>query len=518
VDADEVHRRRWYILGVLVVSLLVVILDNTILNVALKTIQLDLGSTQSELEWAINSYTLVFAGLLFTWGVMGDRVGRRAVLIAGLALFGLASALSAWAQTPEQLIAFRALMGVGGAAVLPSTLSIIMNVFEPAERGRAIGVWAGAAGLAVAIGPITGGFLLERFWWGSVFLINVPIVAFGIAAVMSLVPESRDPHPGRVDPLGVVLSIIGLVVLVYGIIRGGQLSDWWNLEVLGAISAGLVMLAGFVRIERRSDHPSLDVTLFRNPRFSAASAAITLAFFAMFGTMFFMTFYLQLVRDFSPLEAGVRVLPVALALAIFAPLSSRLVERYGARAVVTTGLLIVTGVFLGYQLLEVNTPLWELEALLFAQGIGMANVMAPATESIMSALPREKAGAGSAVNNTVRQVGGALGVAILGSILSASYRSNVEPLLAGLPAPAGVKEAMGESLGDTVAVAERFGAAGQAIIGPAREAFVDAMHLTVLGSALVAFAGVLVVFFFLPARRERMAAVPEERETTAMAA
>ena len=518
MDAETVHRRRWYILGVLIVSLLVVVLDNTILNVALKTIQLDLGSTQSQLEWAINSYTLVFAGLLFTWGVTGDRVGRRAVLIIGLVLFGLASVLSAFAQTPEQLVAFRALMGIGGAAVLPSTLSIITNVFEPAERGRAIGVWAGAAGLAVAIGPITGGLLLERFWWGSVFLINVPIVILGVAAILLLVPESRDPNPGRVDPVGVVLSIAGLVVLVYGIIRGGELSDWWNAEVLGSIAGGLVMLAAFVWIERHSDHPSLDVTLFRNPRFSAASAAITLAFFALFGSMFFLTFYLQLVRGYSPLEAGVRVLPVALSLAIFAPLSSRMVERFGARAVVTTGLLIVTGVFLGYRILEVDTPLWQLEVLLFLQGVGMANIMAPATESIMSALPRQKAGAGSAVNNTVRQVGGALGVAILGSILSASYRSNIEPLLAGLPVPPAAKEAMGESLGDTVAIAERFGAAGQAIIGPAREAFVDAMHVTVIGSALVAFIGALVVFFFLPAKDDAPLAPPEQRAKAAVAA
>jgi EmrB/QacA subfamily drug resistance transporter len=516
MDAETVHRRRWYILGVLVLSLLIVILDNTVLNVALKTIQLDLGATQSELEWAINSYTLVFAGLLFTWGVTGDRLGRRAALLTGLVLFGLASVLSGFAQSPEQLIAFRALMGIGGAAVLPSTLSIITNVFEPAERGRAIGVWAGAAGLAVAIGPITGGALLEHFWWGSVFMINVPIVIVAFFAVLFLVPESRDPNPGRVDPVGVVLSVVGLVMLVYGIIRGGQLSDWWNFEVLSSITGGLVLLAIFVRIERRSDHPSLDVTLFRNPRFSAASAAITLAFFALFGSMFFMTFYLQLVRGYSPLEAGVRVLPVAVAMAVFAPRSPRMVERFGARAVVTSGLLILTAVFLSFRLLEVDTPLWVFEVLIFVQGVGMANIMAPSTESIMSALPRTKAGAGSAVNNTVRQVGGALGVAILGSILSASYRSSIESTLSGLPVPAGVKESMGESLGDTLAVAERLGAAGQAVIEPAREAFVDAMHVTVVGSALVAFVGALVVFFFLPAKGEPLGA-PGEREKAAAA-
>jgi EmrB/QacA subfamily drug resistance transporter len=518
VDPETVHRRRWYILGVLVVCLQVVILDNTVLNVALKTIQLDLAATQSELEWAINSYTLVFAGLLFTWGVTGDRVGRRAVLLVGLVLFGLASLLAAWAQTPEHLIALRALMGIGGAAVLPSTLSIITHVFDPAERGRAIGIWAGAAGLAAAIGPITGGLLLEHFWWGSVFLINVPVVAFGAVAGVLLIPESRDPRPSRVDPAGVVLSIVGLVVLVYGIIRGGQLSDWWNAEVLGSIAAGLMMLAAFVWIERRSDHPSLDVTLFRNPRFSAASTAIALSFFAMFGSMFFITFYLQFARGYSPLEAGVRVLPVAAALAIFAPLSPRMVERFGARTVVATGLLIVTGVFLGYRILDVDTPLWQLEALMFTQGVGMANIMAPATESIMSTLPREKAGAGSALNNALRQVGGALGVAILGSVLSTTYRSNVEPLLAGLPVPAEVKAAMGESLGDTLVVAEGLGDASQALAEAARAAFIDAMHVALVCSALVAFAGALVVFLFLPAKGKAPAAPAEEREKAAVAA
>jgi EmrB/QacA subfamily drug resistance transporter len=514
VDAETVHRRRWYILGVLILSLMVVILDNTILNVALKTIQLDLGATQSELEWAINAYLLVFASLLFTCGVTGDRVGRRAVLMVGITLFGLASLLCAWAQTPEQLIVFRALMGVGGAAVLPATLSIITNVFEPAERGRAIGVWAGAAGVAVAIGPITGGLLLEHFWWGSVFLINAPVVVVAIVAASLLIPESRDPHPNRVDPVGVILSIAGLIMLVYGIIRGGELSDWWNAEVLGWISAGLVMLAAFIWIERRSDHPSLDVTLFRNPRFSAACVAVTLAFFALFGSMFFMTFYLQLVRGYSPLEAGVLMLPVAIALIIFAPLSPRLAERFGTRAVVTTGLLTVTGVFLGYQTIGLGTPLWQLEALLFIQGVGMANILAPATESIMSAVPREKAGAGSAVNNTVRQVGGALGVAILGSVLSVTYRSHVEPVLAGLPVSSDTKDAMGESLGDTIAVAERLGAAGRALIEPARAAFVDAMHVTVVGSALMAFLGALVVFFFLPPKQEVPAVPIEELEKT----
>ena len=265
MEKETVHARRWWILGVLVISLLVVILDNTILNVALKTIQEDLGASQADVEWAVNSYVLVFAGLLFTWGVLGDRFGRKRMLLLGLLAFGLTSALTAFSQGSGQLIAFRALMGIGGAAVLPQTLSIITNVFEPAERGKAIGVWAGFSGAAIALGPITGGFLLEHFWWGSIFLVNVPIVAVGLVLVFLVVPESKDPTPGGVDPLGVLLSIAGLVLLVYGIIKGGQDNEWSSPLVLGTMLGGLALLAVFAVVERRSPHPALDITLFRNP-------------------------------------------------------------------------------------------------------------------------------------------------------------------------------------------------------------------------------------------------------------
>jgi EmrB/QacA subfamily drug resistance transporter len=509
MDAQTVHRRRWYILGVLVVSLLVVVLDNTILNVALKTIadpRTGLGASQSDLEWAINAYTLVFAGLLFTWGVMGDRVGRRFVLLLGLTLFGAASLVSAYCQTPGQLIAARALMGIGGAAVIPATLSIITNVFDPAERGKAIGVWAGAVGLAIAIGPITGGILLAHFWWGSVFLVNVPIVIIGATAIALVVPESKDPHPGRIDPVGVLLSIAGLVALIYGIIEGGRNADWLAPGVLLPLAAGIGLLAVFVRYERRTDHPSLDVTLFRDPRFSAAIAAIALVFFALMGVAFFMVFYLQSVRGYTPLEAGVRLLPLAAAQLMIAPRSADLVKRYGARAVCATGLALVSVSFLSFLALDVDTSIWVLEVAFFVQGFGMGMVMPPATESILSTLPRERAGVGSAVGNTARQVGGALGVAVLGSILSASYRGQMESALGFLPPPA--RHAAGESIAGTMAVVEQLGPRGASLAATAREAFVHGMHVTALCCAGVGFLGVLVVYVWLPGRR-REPAVPE---------
>jgi len=504
VDEQTVHRRRWFILGVLVLSLLIVVLDNTILNVALKTIadpRAGLGASQSQLQWAVDAYVLVFAGLLFTWGVLADRYGRRRMLLAGMVVFGAGSTMSAFAQSPAQLIGFRAIMGIGAAAVMPATLSVITNVFDSKERGRAIAVWAGASGLAIAIGPITGGLLLEYFWWGSVFLVNVPIVLLAIVGILLLVPESKDPRPRRLDVVGVMLSIAGLVLVVYGIIRAGQSSSLGGPAVLAALLAGLALLAVFGWVERRSDHPSLDIELFRDPRFSAASTAIALAFFALMGTMFFLVFYLQSVRGYSPLQAGVSLLPVAVAIMFFAPRSARLVARFGARAVCGTGLAVVAVAYLGYQTMGVDTPIWHLEVLLFLQGAGMGNVVAPATESIMSALPRERAGAGSAVNNTMRQVGGALGVAILGSLLSVGYRTAAAGALTALPAP--VRGLAGESIEATLAAVGRLGPHNPAVVRvvpAAKAAFVHAMHLTALGTVGAVLLAMVVVLAFLPGR------------------
>ncbi|MCM2419020.1 MFS transporter [Streptomyces sp. RKAG293] len=505
---EAIHRRRWAILTVLLFSLLVVVLDNSILNVAMKTIAqpapTGLGATQSQLEWAINSYTLVFAGLLFTAGLLGDRLGRKKVLLFGMLVFGIGSALSAVSDSSGQLIAFRALMGFGGAFIMPATLAIIMNVFERDEQPKAIGIWTGVVGLAIAIGPITGGALLEHFWWGSVFLINVPIVAVALVAMVILVPDSKDPNPGRLDPVGVLLSVVGLVVLIYGIIKGGQLGDFTQPKVWLTILAGLVVIAGFVLYEKRSDHPAFDVNYFRNRQFSASVAAIGLVFFALMGVTFFVVFYTQSVRGYSALESGVLLLPLAAAQMIFAPRARLVVDRFGPRAVCATGLALTAVAFLGFLLLDQNTPIWILEVIFFLMGTAMAHVMPPATVMIMSSLPREKAGSGSAVNNTFRQVGGALGVAILGSLLSTTYRNGIDGHLAGLPAPA--RHAAGESIQATLGVAENLGPAGKALVQPANNAFIHAMHITAIGSASVAVVGTLVVLAFLP----RKDAVPEQ--------
>jgi EmrB/QacA subfamily drug resistance transporter len=501
MDPDSGHPRRWAILGVLVFSLLAVVLDNTILNVAMKTIAdpiAGLGATQSELEWAINSYTLVFAGLLFTFGVIGDRTGRKRMLFIGMALFGLASLASAYAQDPMQLIFARAAMGIGGAAIMPATLAIISNVFPPAERGRAIGVWAGGVGLAVAIGPITGGLLIEHFWWGSVFLINVPIVIIGMILIATIVPESKDPKPSKLDPLGVVLSIIGLVAVVFGIIRGGFLGTVASAEVIVPTLIGVAVLGVFVWWEKRIDHPVFDVRNFSNVRFSSAIGMMGIVFFAMMGGMFFLTFYLQVVMGFSALQAGALMIPFAAAQLIFAPLSQRVNERFGAKLSATVSMAVVTLALASYAFMDQNTPVVLIEVIFFVQGAAMANIMPPATTAIMESLPREKAGVGSAMSNTVRQVAGALGVAVLGSVLSSGYRGQMAPVLAGLPAD--VQHSAGESIMATMGVVEKLGEPGQALVQPAFAAFIDSMHVTALVSAAIALFGVVVVAKWMPGK------------------
>ncbi|MET8509605.1 MFS transporter [Streptomyces sp. NPDC004787] len=514
---EAVHRRRWAILGVLMLSLLIVVLDNSILNVAVKTIAspspTGIGATQSELEWAINSYTLVFAGLLFTSGLLGDRLGRKRILLFGITVFGIGSALAAFSTSPGELIAYRAVMGLGAAFVMPATLAVLMNVFEREEQPKAIGIWAGSVGLAIAIGPITGGILLEHFWWGSIFLVNVPVVLLALALMAWLVPESRDPRPGRIDLPGVLLSVLGLVLLVYGIIRGGELASFTDVTVLLPALAGLAVLVGFVLYEKRTDHPALDVSYFRKPAFSAAVAAIALVFFALMGVTFFSAFYLQSVRGYSALQSGLLILPLAIAQMVFAPRARLVVERFGARAVCTAGMLAVAVGLAAFAFFDAGTPVWVLEVVFFLQGAGMAHIMPPVTVAVMQSLPREKAGSGSAINNTFRQVGGALGVAVLGSVLSSTYRGEIEGHLGALP-PA-LRDTAGESIEATLAVAEKLGPAGRGLVTPAYDAFLDAMHVTAIGSAAVAVLGAVVVAVFLPGRTTPggapAAAVPDSR-------
>ena len=319
------YDRRWWVLAVLCLSLLIIGIDNTILNVALPTLSRTLHATNSQLQWIVDAYVLVFASLLLTTGSLSDRFGRRSALAVGLAIFGLGSVASAFAGTANVLTATRALMGIGGALIMPSTLSILTNVFPPEERGRAIGIWAGVSGLGIAIGPVVGGALLGHFWWGSVFLVNVPVVLVGLIAGRLIVPNSKDPSSPRVDPIGATLSVLGLVALVYGIIEVPSYG-WANGRILGAFAAAVVIIGAFVAWELHTDHPMLKIQFFRNPRFTAASVGIMLVFFALFGSFFFITQELQFILGYTPLQAGLRLAPIALVMAVAAPTAGRLVK------------------------------------------------------------------------------------------------------------------------------------------------------------------------------------------------
>jgi EmrB/QacA subfamily drug resistance transporter len=495
---QQVYAKRWWTLGVLCVSLLVVGLDNTILNVAIPKLQDELHATQGQIEWIIDSYVLVFAGLLLTMGSLGDKFGRKKALSVGLLIFGAGSVLSAFSGSANVLIATRALMGVGGALIMPSTLSILTNVFPPNERGRAIAIWAGVSGLGIGIGPIAGGLLLAHFWWGAIFLVNVPVVIAAIVSGRFLVPESKDDHAPHLDPLGAGLSIAGLSALVYAIIQAPT-AGWLSGRTLGVGAVGLVIIGLFVLSEARSDHPMLPVEFFKNPRFSAGSGAVTLAFFALFGTTLLLTQYQQIVRNYSALQAGIRVIPVAVALVVFAPNSAKLAARFGTKRVVASGLTVLSLTLASLRLFEVGTPYWKLGVVYFLMGAGMAHVVAPSTEAIMGSLPRNRAGVGSAVNDTTRQVGGALGVAILGSLLSSAYAHHIAPVLQLIPADR--RGEASDSIVKTLQVAGSLGNADTArIAAAARVAFTDAMGTVALVAACFAMLGAIAVVLFLPAQ------------------
>lgn len=515
MTSGEGHPRRWPILAVLVVSLLVVVLDNTVLNIALPTIQADLQATQSELVWAIDSYILVFASLLFTWGVLGDRLGRKKVLLIGLSVFGLASAACAFSASPSMLIGLRALMGVGGAAVLPVTLAIITVVFPPHERGKAIGLWAGAVGAAVALGPVLGGILLEHpewsSWatgndWGSVFLINVPIVLIGLFFILRIVPETRDPHPRRLDLLGLVISAAGLVLIVYGIIDASSTRDWLAPSVIVPIAIGIVLLTFFIWTEARSDHPSFDVSLFRNRGYAVSLTAVSLAFFALSGITFTLPFYLQVLRGYSTLQAGLCFLPFAVGQLLAAPRSAAMVKRFGYRAVMTAGLAVVAASLIALSRLELTTELWLILIFFFLFGFGMGNVIAPGSTVLQNVLPLARAGAGSAVQNTVRQVAGALGVAVIGTVLATQYAANLSRAVEASPVPVDPQllDVASESIVAANVVLDRAAAQGmpETMIDTFRSgafnAFLEASHLTSWISTAVVVIAALVVLLLLP--------------------
>jgi EmrB/QacA subfamily drug resistance transporter len=498
--------RRWAVLAVLCLGLLVTGIDGTIVNVALPTLVRQLHASSSQLQWVVDAYTIVFASFLLIAGSTGDRLGRKGAFAAGLVVFGTGSLACSLTHSANTLILTRGFQGLGAAFIMPSTLSIITNVFtDPGERARAISLWAGVSGLGVAIGPLSGGYLLGHFWWGSIFLVNVPIVLVALVGVAVLVPNSKDEHAPAPDVLGTALSTTGLICLLYGIIEGPG-EGWSQPKIIVAFAAAVVLLTGFTLWERHTDHPVLNVRFFANPRFTAASVAVTLVFFAMFGSLFFVSQFLQFVLGLSPLASGVRLLPVAVVLMVAAPLSAKLVERLGTKIVVALGLILVGVALLVFSRATTTSGYGLIAVVLVIVGLGMGFAMAPATDSIMGSLPPEQAGVGSAVNDTTREIGGALGVAIMGSLTASAYAHSISdnPQFVALARQAPkAAAAVRSSVGSAAVVASSLPKATAALLTlAANHAFVHALDRAVIIAALVAFAGAVVAAVFLPANAE----------------
>ncbi|MCU1351423.1 MAG: hypothetical protein JWM05_632 [Acidimicrobiales bacterium] len=510
------HERRWKILGVLCLSLLIVTIGNSSLNVAIPTLSRVLGATTSQLQWVIAVYSLVFAGLLFSTGALGDRFGRKGALQAGLVLYLLACIGATMSHSMWQLIAFRGAMGVGAALIMPSTLSILVNVFPPHERTKAIAIWASVTGGAGAIGPVASGWLLGHYWYGSVFLVNIPILLAALVGGWYLVPKSKDPQQGKLDPMGAVLSVIGISALVYGLIEAPD-RGWAAPVTLAAFGIGIVVLAAFVAWEHRQDEPMLDISYFRNPAFSTGTAGLILVFLYMYGLKILITQYFQLILGYSPLSAAVRFLPMAPIMLVVAPMTPRLATRFGANRVVAVGL---TGVAVGLLLfrgLDAHTPYWYILLAVTALVSGMALAMSPMTSAIMSAVPPRRAGSGSAMNDATRELGAALGVAVMGSVAASRYTAGVNHLTVGLPAA--TRSHARTSLADALGAARTLPPhVGQRLTVGAEHAFIDGIHFAVLAGAALALIAAITVLRSLPRHVDHDTALHgglEAAETTA---
>jgi EmrB/QacA subfamily drug resistance transporter len=497
-------RSRWWVLGALVSGLLVMVLDITVLNVALPTLATSLDASTAQLQWIVDAYVLVLAGAILPLGALADRWGRRRMLLGGLLVFAVGSLVAAFSTAVPTLVAARAFMGLGAAAISGVTLAVLPVLFDPAERQKAIAYVTMALGAGVPLGPIVGGWLLDRYWWGSVFVVNVPVAVAAAVAVALLLPESRDPHPAGADPLGGVLSTTGLVAVVYGVVEA-PLRGWTDGLVVASLAAGVVLLGGFVAWERRWRSPMIDLGLFRRPRFLWGTAAATIVSFALFGLLFVLPQYFQAVRGHDPLGTGLRLLPMMGGLIVGAKTGETLAARAGTRLPVATGLLLVAAALAGGAATGTGTPYGWIAAWTALVGAGTGLAMAPAMDAVLGELPPERAGSGSALSMTLRQVGGALGVAVLGSIASTVYGHRLDT--GGLPAAAA--SAASRSVSGAVEVAARLGDAGLAAAG--RAAYADAMAAVLLFCAAVALLGGLLVAVRLPARGEVTEAGSDDR-------
>jgi EmrB/QacA subfamily drug resistance transporter len=497
-DTTRKQRLRWWTLAVVSVTLIISALDETIINVALPTLQRDLDASASGLQWTVNAYVLAFGGLLLIMGGLGDRFGRARMLRAGLTVFGLASLVAAYVDTTGQLIVARAAMGVGASMMMPATLSIIVDVFRGEERSKAISIWAALAGIGLFLGPILGGLLLRNFWWGSVFLANVPIAAVALVATILIVPESRDPEAKPLDVPGAILSTAAVSALIYAIIEGPKMG-WTSWQIMLPLAAAVFLGSVFAAWEKRTRYPLLDFEFFRRPRFSSGAIAISLSFFAMAGLSFGLTQFFQFVQGYSPLQAGLRFLPAALGLAVGAMSSEKLVRRFGTTVVVTAGMVALAATLSLILLWNADTGYLVVGTVLTLIGMAAAIVFAPATEAVMGSVPEEQAGVASATNDITRLMATALGIAALGAAMYSIYSTRIADAVAALP-PAAAAAAQGSVGAALQLVTTLPGDAGTALTIAAREAFTDAFGLAALIGAVVVLLGVAVVAKKMPPR------------------
>ncbi|GAA1147878.1 MFS transporter [Kribbella jejuensis] len=511
IDPSQNPSQQRRILGILVVSAVLIWIDSTVLGIALERLAdpVDgLGATPGQLQWAVGIYSLLFATALFLAGALGDRYGHRTVLMIGLLVFGGASAWAAWATDPVGLILARATMGLGGALIMPTSMAIIGWTFPPERRAGAIAIWSSSAGLGVAVGPVLGGLLIDHFWWGSVFTINLPIVAFGVIGAALVLPNPRSPQRRRLDPIGLGLSTLGLLGLSYGLIEGGHQGGWDRWQVWASIGAGLLLLAGFLFSEWREHQPSFDPRLFRNRRFSAGNFALSAVFLTLTGQSFYLAFYLQGARGMTALHAGLMSLPSAMGVMLGSPLGARLAARLGVAKVSGTAILTLAACFAANLLYDVNTSLVLIGVVGGLAGLAIGMTVAPTTAAVMATLPMDRIGAGSAVNNALRQVGSVLGVAVLGTVVSSTYQHRIAPALAGLPN----RDAIGTSAETTrhaAAVLHR-----PDLVQTANDTFVHAMHVAaVVAAGFVLTGAIVLALAFRTARPSQSAAAgPAERE------
>jgi EmrB/QacA subfamily drug resistance transporter len=504
--------KRWSILAVLCIVLFIISIDNTVLNLAIPSISEGLGATTSQLQWVVDMYTLVFASLLITTGTIGDRFGRKKLLTLGLSLFGLGSLGAAFSNSTSMLIGFRALLGVAGAMIMPSTLSIIINVFtDHHERARAIAIWSSIFSIGAGIGPIIGGFLINSFHWSSVFLLNVPIVLIGLTGAILLVPESKDERAPRPDFLGVVLSIVGLLALIFAVISAGE-RGFADRLVWISFAVAVVFLAGFMGWENRSENPMLPLHFFKNRSFSGANAGLTISSFAMMGSMYFFSQYLQTILGYSPILAAVSMFPMTPAVFLFTMLSVRVDRRLGTKKTMSLGLLLSgLGFFLFSQFAGLNTPYWQVLLVQIVLGSGIGFTMSPATNSIMSSLPPNRAGIGSAMNDTTRQLGGALGVAVLGALMNGIYRAGVSLLgkQTGIDGAA-FAEIMSSVQNAHLAANRLTGSLVEQVTRTSSQAFVNGMDHSFLVASIIMGLATIATYLLLPVKPERAVALPEK--------